>query len=85
MDDKKKERVKSKLEQALAYYLMSGRADNDMCKEWREVLEVSIKAVENWDDQYRGGYEDGGHDGYAYMLIEDGKEEKYFGKSYIEL
>ena len=34
-----------KLEFIIGSYLMSGNADNDLCKEWRELLEETIKAL----------------------------------------
>lgn len=50
-----------------------------------EALNMAIKAIEqNNEEIYKAGYEDGVHDGYYSSLIEDGTEEKHFGKSYQE-
>ena len=50
-----------------------------------EALNMAIKALEqNNEEIYKAGYEDGVHDGYYSSLIEDGTEEKHFGKSYQE-
>lgn len=61
------------------------KEDIEIYQEQLEALEMAIKALEqNNEEIYKAGYEDGVHDGYYSSLIEDGTEEKHFGKSYSE-
>lgn len=44
------EQVIEKLKYIIASYLMSGKADNDTCGEWKEVLTIAIQALQTQAD-----------------------------------
>ena len=52
---------------------------------YAEALELAIRALENWNNQYNNGFSDGEESGYYSTMIDNGQMEKPYGKNFIDI